>query len=92
MESLWWLLRWSGHVVRIYDKRVAKRIFYPELGEEKRKRGLQFLRYKDVQKRRMKRCNMDTSRWEQIRIDLVGVVWFTTVYVTLRIKGDLVSM
>ncbi|KAG7305516.1 hypothetical protein JYU34_009592 [Plutella xylostella] len=57
-------LRWSGHVSRMSEERIAKRIFYSELQDGKRKQGGQFLRYKDVQKRHMKRCNIETSQWE----------------------------
>ncbi|XP_028170391.1 uncharacterized protein LOC114360035 [Ostrinia furnacalis] len=57
-------LRWCGHVSRMTEERVAKRIFYSELEEGKRKHGGQLLRYKDVQKRHMKRCNIEPSQWE----------------------------
>ena len=58
-------LRWCGHVSRMAEQRVAKRIFYSELEEGKRKHGGQLLRYKDVLKRHMKKCNITPSRWEQ---------------------------
>ncbi|KAJ2950085.1 hypothetical protein O0L34_g11426 [Tuta absoluta] len=57
-------LRWCGHVSRMAEERVAKRIFYSELEEGKRKQGGQLLRYKDVQKRHMKRCNIEPTQWE----------------------------
>lgn len=57
-------LRWCGHVSRMAEERVAKRIFYSELKEGKRKQGGQFLRYKDVQKRHMKKCDIEPSQWE----------------------------
>ncbi|KAJ2945076.1 hypothetical protein O0L34_g9131 [Tuta absoluta] len=57
-------LRWCGHVYRMAEERVAKRIFYSELEEGKRKQGGQLLRYKDVQKRHMKRCNIEPTQWE----------------------------
>lgn len=59
-------LRWCGHLSRMPHERVAKRIFFSELQDGKRKRGGQFLRYKDVQKRHMKKCNIEPSRWEQM--------------------------
>lgn len=59
-------LRWCGHVSRMAEERVAKRIFYSELEEGKRKHGGQLLRYKDVLKRHMKRCNIEPSRWESL--------------------------
>lgn len=62
-------LRWGGHVSRMSDDRVAKRIFYSELQDGKRKQGGQFLRYKDVLKRHMKRCDVDPSQWEAVAAD-----------------------
>ncbi|XP_045446396.1 uncharacterized protein LOC123654541 [Melitaea cinxia] len=58
-------LRWCGHVSRMAEQRVAKRIFYSELEEGKRKHGGQLLRYKDVLKRHMKNCSIDPLQWEQ---------------------------
>ncbi|XP_047544636.1 uncharacterized protein LOC125076937 [Vanessa atalanta] len=57
-------LRWCGHVSRMPESRVAKRILYSELQYGKRKRGGQYLRYKDVLKRHMKRCKIEPSEWE----------------------------
>lgn len=65
-------LRWCGHVSRMADERVAKRIFYSELKNGKRKQGGQLLRYKDVQKRHMKRCNIQPSQWERKAEDRPG--------------------
>ncbi|KAL0861221.1 hypothetical protein ABMA27_008788 [Loxostege sticticalis] len=57
-------LRWCGHVSRMVEERIAKRIFYSELEDGKRKHGGQLLRFKDVQTRHMKRCNIEPSEWE----------------------------
>ncbi|KAJ0183878.1 hypothetical protein K1T71_000301 [Dendrolimus kikuchii] len=59
-------LRWCGHVSRMAEERVAKRIFFSELEEGKRNHGGPLLRYKDVLKRHMKRCNIEPSRWESL--------------------------
>ncbi|KAG6444869.1 hypothetical protein O3G_MSEX003550 [Manduca sexta] len=59
-------LRWCGHVSRMSEGRVAKRIFFSELQKGKRKSGGQYLRYKDVLKRHMKRCNIEPSEWEAL--------------------------
>ena len=58
-------LRWSGHVSRMAEERVVKRIFFSELQYGKRKRGGQYLRYKDVLKRHFKRCNIEPLLWEE---------------------------
>ncbi|CAH2268409.1 jg6278 [Pararge aegeria aegeria] len=62
-------LRWCGHVSRMSDERVAKRIFYSELQDGKRKQGGQLLRYKDVLKRHMKQCSIVPARWETFTKD-----------------------
>ena len=62
-------LRWAGHISRMSELRIAKRIFYSELQVGKRKQGGQLLRYKDVLKRHMKRCDMNPSEWETIAAD-----------------------
>lgn len=70
-------LRWCGHVSRMAEERVAKRIFFSELVEGKRKHGGQLLRYKDVQKRHMRRCNIEPSQWERLaaqRLEWRGMV------------------
>ncbi|KAJ0179083.1 hypothetical protein K1T71_004795 [Dendrolimus kikuchii] len=48
------------------EERVAKRIFFSELEEGKRNHGGPLLRFKDVLKRHMKRCNIEPSRWESL--------------------------
>lgn len=61
-------LRWCGHLSRMANKRTAKCIFFSELEEGKRKHGGQLLRYKDVLKRHMKKCDIEPSEWEQMAI------------------------
>ncbi|KAL0878557.1 hypothetical protein ABMA27_003644 [Loxostege sticticalis] len=62
-------LRWAGHISRMSDNRVAKRIFYSELQAGKRKQGGQLLRYKDVLKRHLKHCDLEPSKWEEMAAD-----------------------
>ena len=40
-------LRWTGHIIRMNDKRFPKAVFYGELATGKRLHGGQWLRYKD---------------------------------------------
>ncbi|CAK1597804.1 unnamed protein product [Parnassius mnemosyne] len=58
-------LRWCGHLSRMSDQRTAKCIFFSELEKGKRKHGGQLLRYKDVLKRHMTKCDIEPSEWEQ---------------------------
>ena len=39
-------LRWTGHVIRMPDERLPKKVFYGELQEGKRSQGGQKKRYK----------------------------------------------
>ena len=50
-------LRWTGHVIRIPDERLPKKVFYGELQEGKRSEGGQ-KRYKDTLKASLKDFNI----------------------------------
>ena len=47
-------LRWTGHVIRMPDERLPKKVFYGELQEGKRFQGGQTKRYKDTLKASLK--------------------------------------
>ena len=61
-------LRWTGHVTRMPDERLPKKILY---GEQvgKRSHGGQKKRYKDTLKASLKDFNIPTESWEQIARD-----------------------
>ena len=59
-------LRWAGHVVRMPDHRLPKRIFYGELQEGKRCHGGQRKRFKDSLKVSLKSFGIDPTSWETI--------------------------
>ena len=59
-------LRWTGHVIRMPDKRLPKKILYGELQVGKRSHGGQKKRYKDTLKASLKDFNIPTESWEQI--------------------------
>ena len=61
-------LRWTGHVTRMLDERLTKKILYGELQVGKRPHGDQKKRYKDTLKASLKDFNIQTS-WEQIAQD-----------------------
>ena len=42
------IIRWTGHVIRMPDERLPKKVFYGELQEGKRSQGGQKKRYKDT--------------------------------------------
>ena len=62
-------LRWSGHVSRMEDYRLPKRLFYGELSAGKRSVGGQYKRYKDTLKVTMKNFQIDPDNWEQAALD-----------------------
>ena len=62
-------LQWSGHVSRMDDYRLPKRLFYGELSAGKRSVGGQYKRYKDTLKVTMKNFHIDPDNWEQAAED-----------------------
>ena len=62
-------LRWTGHVTRMPDERLPKKILYGELQVGKRSHGGQKKRYKDILKASLKDCNIPTESGEQIAQD-----------------------
>lgn len=62
-------VRWAGHLVRMNDFRLPKRIFYGELQTGRRKCGGQKKRYKDTLKSSLKHLNIDECSWESIAQD-----------------------
>ena len=57
-------LRWTGHVIRMPDGRLPKKVFYGELQEGKRSQCGQKKRYIDALKASLK--DFDIPSWEQI--------------------------
>ena len=70
-------LRWAGHVQRMEDSRLPKRLFYGELKEGRRSHGGQRKRYKDTLKASLKRCNIPPASWEDAAQDRAA--WRTAV-------------
>ena len=69
MESIYAVLkrsqpRWAGHVCRMTDKRLPKRLLYGELQHGKRSRGGQRKRYKDTLKASLKSCGLNPETGE----------------------------
>ena len=62
-------LRWTGHVTRMPDEWLPKRVLYGELQEGKRSQGGQKKRYKDTLKASLKDFNIPIESWEQAAQD-----------------------
>ena len=58
-------LRWTGHVTRMPDERLQKKVLYEDLQEGKSSQGGQQKRYIDTLKVLMKDFNSPTEYWEQ---------------------------
>ena len=58
-------LRWTGHVIRMPDARLPKKVFYGELQEGKRSQSGQKKRYKDTLKASLKDFEIPMGSWEQ---------------------------
>ena len=54
-------LRWSGHIARMPDYHLPKRVFFGELWPRKR--------YKDTLKVSLKRCETEPESWEHVAQD-----------------------
>ena len=57
-------LMWTGHVIRMPDKQLPKKVFYGELKEGKRPQGGQKKRYKDTLKNSLKDFDIPMGPWE----------------------------
>nr|VZI42020.1 unnamed protein product [Spirometra erinaceieuropaei] len=62
-------LRWSGHLVRMDDERLPKRLFYGEVAAGSRRQGGQIRRYKDTLKSSLKRLQINPTNWEELARD-----------------------
>nr|VZI50548.1 unnamed protein product [Spirometra erinaceieuropaei] len=62
-------LRWSGHLVRMDDERLPKRLFYGDVATGSRRQGGQIRRYKDTLKSSLKRLQIKPTNWEELARD-----------------------
>nr|VZI37041.1 unnamed protein product [Spirometra erinaceieuropaei] len=62
-------LRWSGHLVRMDDERLPKRLFYGDVASGSRRQGGQIRRYKDTLKSSLKRRQINPTNWEELARD-----------------------
>nr|VZI24620.1 unnamed protein product [Spirometra erinaceieuropaei] len=88
-------LRWSGHLVRMDDERLPKRLFYGDVATGSRRQGGQIRRYKDTLKSSLKRRQINQTNLEELARD--RPTWRRTVktgaaiYEANRIAADKVK-
>nr|VZH95528.1 unnamed protein product [Spirometra erinaceieuropaei] len=61
--------RWSGHLVRMDDERLPKRLFYGDVATSSRRQGGQIRRYKDTLKSSLKCLQINPTNWEELALD-----------------------
>ena len=62
-------LRWTGHVIRMEDNRMPKRLMYGELQQGKRHQGRPKKRYKDALKTSLQWCHIKPKELEESASD-----------------------
>ena len=65
-------LHWAGHIVRMPDGRLPKDIMYDHLSSGACKWRGQWLQYKDILHRSLKKANIALSTWEDLAQDSGG--------------------
>nr|VZH94482.1 unnamed protein product [Spirometra erinaceieuropaei] len=62
-------MRWNGHLVRMDDERLPKRLFYGDVATGSRRQGGQIRRYKDTLKSSLKCLQINPTNWEELALD-----------------------
>nr|VZI46091.1 unnamed protein product [Spirometra erinaceieuropaei] len=62
-------LRWSGHLVRMDDERLPKRLSYGDVATGSRRQRGQIRRYKDTLKSSLKRLHINPTNWGELARD-----------------------
>ncbi|BHF85475.1 hypothetical protein SprV_1002864000 [Sparganum proliferum] len=70
-------MRWSGHLVRMDDERLPKRLFYGDVATGSRRHGGKIRPYKDILKSSLKRLQINHTTWEELA--LYRPTWRRTV-------------
>nr|VZI28088.1 unnamed protein product [Spirometra erinaceieuropaei] len=59
-------LRWSGHLVRLGDERLAKRLFYENFATGSRQQGGQVCHHKDTLKTSLTPLQINPANWKDL--------------------------
>ena len=71
-------MRWAGHLVRMEDTRLPKRLFFGELKNGKRPSHKPKKRFKDVIKSNLKAMGLNVNDWQSSAIDRLE--WRKAIY------------
>jgi len=71
-------LRWTGHVIRMPEHRLPRRVLYGELKEGRRSVGGQYKRFKDFLKATLKKNAITPDQLETLAADRKG--WRDNLY------------
>ncbi|BHF73302.1 hypothetical protein SprV_0401638300 [Sparganum proliferum] len=59
-------MRWSGHLMRMHDQRLPKRLFDGDIATDSHRQGDQVKPYKDTVKASLRRLQIDPANWEDL--------------------------
>ncbi|VDL98745.1 unnamed protein product [Schistocephalus solidus] len=62
-------LRWIGHLVRMDDERLHKRLFYGDVATGAHQQGVQKRRYKDTLEKSLKQLQINPVTWQDFAQD-----------------------
>ncbi|BHF69306.1 hypothetical protein SprV_0301235000 [Sparganum proliferum] len=62
-------LRWSGHLVRMDDEQLPKRLFYGDVATGSGRQGRPIRRYKNTLKSSLKHLQINPTNWEELALD-----------------------
>nr|VZI07882.1 unnamed protein product [Spirometra erinaceieuropaei] len=62
-------LRWSGHLVRLDNEQLPKRLFYGDVAMGSHRQGRQIHQHKDTLKISLRRLQINSTDWKDLALD-----------------------